>query len=650
MAEVKTTIETSIPAWIDVRQHYGIEVIGIIQGKLTIPKEKVEEDLLTIHAALEPEGGVEYSFPCRVSIDQKQVQSDLLQGWLTLEDYYPGYDVLFGKMVYREEEGSYTLMQGRVRYEVPLASTILRGQLKVEKAELEEVVKDDPIEVLVPIDPSEPTPPTIPGGDGEVYPTIKGGEDGSTTYYVVERKRNEIPGYLHYAISGRRQTILRGSLNTSKDRMEKDLLRGSLSTTKDLSTAELQGHLEYERGMKAVGIYAKCSLSKDDVVEPLLHGKVGLEVEDEKLDLLTGKLTIAGYYSAADFPCRISVRKRELVHSIMSRIDVPPMRKVEIPCTIEVDGANCANQVILQGKVDLLKEDVTVDLASGKVTLLPTAYVDIDCHAKMDPVYTRREFVASVNAVQTSELELPATVAVTPPADYWYHQEILYCRMAVGERATKAIPSTIDVQGQKRIYSTFPRPPKKPKARIAIVVSPTWRYEAFVFKSSLVTFLDRYYRKLDLEIVFGGSPRSDFDIFNLAANYRIRRENLINVPIEVDFKNRDRMDASINRFIRCMAFDCNGHDAPISRVFIFMNQPSWYYSDPVGKVAQFCKDKGIPCVAIDSGGEYHEMLDVDRARDASLNHLEWDRQQKMHPVYAYENVKLPNVDPNRIVY
>lgn len=661
MPTIKTTVETSIPAWIDVRQHYGIEVVGILQGKLTIPKEEVTEDLLRGSARIEVEGTTEYAFPCRVAIEQKQLESDILQGWLTLEKHYPGYDVLYGKMEYQAENRTYTLMQGSVRYEVPLSSTILKGKLKIEEESLVNSTKDDTVDVLVPIDPTNPIVPAIPGGNGETYPTIKGGgEDdpidptdpssGSTTYYVVSRKKNELDGYIHYQRGSKRRNLLSGKLNISKENSSTTLLTGKVHTSEDPFSMEIQGHLDAEQGMARVSLLSSCTLSKDDVAVDLLQGKVGLEIEDEKVDILTGKLTIAGYYAAADFPCRVTVRKRELVHSIMARIDVPPNRIVEIPCTIEVDGNNCANQVLLQGKVELLKEDVSVDLASGKVTLLPTIHADIDCHAKLNPIHTRREFTANVDVVQGTGMEIPATVTVTPPADYWYRQEILYCQIAVGTRFAKAIPSSIEVKGERHVYSTFPRRPKHPKARIAIVVSPTWRYEAFVFKSALVTFLDRYYRKLDLEIIFGGSPRADFDIINLAANYRIRRENLLRVPIEVDFKNRDRMSASVDHFIHHMISDCNGHDAPIARVFIFMNQPSWYYSDPVGKVAQFCKDHHISCVAIDGGGEYHEMVDIDRARDEALNHLEWDRQQRMHPVYAYENLKLPNVDLSRIVY
>lgn len=604
MAEVKTVIEHTIPAWIDVRQHYNVEIIGILQGKLTIPKIEIKEDLLVGSARVEVEGDSSYSFPCKVKIETNKVETDLLFGWLTLEQYYPGYDELYGKLTYEASTASYDLVQGHVKYQLPIDSTLLQGKVRVEKEELKD----------------------------------------------IECSGNELQGSIHYT-KGMKQRDLNGKLTIEKhDGSTSQLLRGSLTYERGESTTDIDAHIAYEEDMKKVELLkAHCYIERNDVVEDLLQGKVSLDIADEKIDLLQGKLTIANFYAAADFPCRIKVNKRELIHSIFARIDVPPTSRVDIPCTIEVDGENCANQVVLQGKVELLKDDVSVDLMDGNVTLLPTIYADIDCHAKMNPIYTRREFDASINVVQHHEMELPATVTVTPPADYWYTQEILYCSIAVGDRYSKYLPSSIDVQGERKIYSTFPRPPKKPMTRIAIVVSPTWRYEASVFKSSLITFLDRYYHKTPLDIIFGGNPRADFDIINLAANYRIPRYNLLRVPIEVDFHNRSKMQASVDHFIRHMIADSNGKPLLLSRVFIFMNQPSWYYSDPVGKIAQFCKDNQISCVAISSGGEYHEMTEIDRARDAALNHIEWDRQNRMHPVYAYENIKSPTTDP-RIVY
>lgn len=614
MAEIKTVVEHSILSWIDVRQNYNVEIIGIIQGKLTIPKIDVNEDILQGSAHIDIEGESEYSFPCRVTIQTKQFESDLLQGWLTLEQYYPGYDELYGKLTYQASTASYDLVQGHVKYQVPLQSRLLQGSLKIEREELINTVEE------------------VPMGDG------------------TTKKPNELKGSLHYTKSPK-QMDLYGYINLPKENASKpQLLLGSLTYERGEHNTDLEGHIDYEEAMKREELLtAHCYIERNDVVQDILQGKLSLDIADNSIDLLQGRLTVANYYAAADFPCRIKVNKRELIHSIFARIDVPPIRKVEIPCTIEVDGENCANQVILQGKVELLKDDVSVDLMDGNVTLLPTIYADIDCHTKMNPIYTRREFEASINVVQHHEMELPATVTVTPPADYWYTQEILYCNIAVGDRYSKYLPSSIDVQGERKIYSTFPRPPKKQMARIAIVISPTWRYEASVFKSSLITFLDRYYHKTPLDIIFGGNPRADFDIINLAANYRIPRYNLLRVPIEVDFHNRSKMQASVDHFIRHMIADSNGKPLPLSRVFIFMNQPSWYYSDPVGKIAQFCKDNQISCVAISSGGEYHEMTEIDRARDAALNHIEWDRQNRMHPVYAYENIKSPTTDP-RIVY
>jgi hypothetical protein len=87
----------------------------------------------------------------------------------------------------------------------------------------------------------------------------------------------------------------------------------------------------------------------------------------------------------------------------------------------------------------------------------------------------------------------------------------------------------------------------------------------------------------------------------------------------------------------------------ISRVFLFMNQPSWYYNDPIAKIAEVCIKNQISCVAINGGGEYQEMTKIDRARDEMYNNIEYDRQQRMHPNYGFINVQYKE-DPNKITY
>ena len=644
--EIKSTLEYSFPSWIDIRQKYGIEIIGILQGHLEIPKIPVEEDLLQGSLHIQKYDSPEYSFPCRINIQKRIVQDDLLLGWLSLEKYYPpgGYSLLFGNLEYEKDKKSIDLVQGHVRYSLPLESNLLQGKIHIDEEELDEVYqREEDIEFVIPNDEENHTgggsEDTVSGGDD---PTQDTNTSSHPSTIRIKRKKHEFEGKLKYEIGRGRKDLLMGSLHVSRDELSRSI-QGSLRINREEKVVDIEGRMNYEQGLKKIDLFSSCTLDKDDVVQDILEGHVALENEDEELDLLHGHLTIAGYYAAADFACRVKVNKKRFVHSIFSRIDVPPSKKVEIPCTIEVDGENRVAQVILQGSIEILKENLSVDLIQGKVSLLPTIHADIDCSARLNPVYMRKEFEAKVNVVHEAEFELPATVEVTPPADYWLHQEILYCKMMVGSRSTSIIPSTINVQGNKRISCDTKHPSNLPRCRIGIAVSPTWRYEAFVFKSCLITFLDRYFGKVDLDIVFGGSPRADFDIFNLALNYKIRRSRLHNVPIEVDFKSRDRMQASVNHFIRHMIFDRN-EQAPLDRVFIFMNQPSWYYNDPVGKIAQFCKDNQIPCVCIDSGGDYHEILDIDRARDDAYNQIEFDRQQRMHPNYKYEYRLLPHRD------
>ena len=652
---IKNSIEQSILAWIDVRQHYGVEIIGLIQGSIIIEKEKVNEDLLTISARIEKEDDITYSFPCKLEVKRVEVERDILNGWLTLEQYYPnsGYELMYGNLSYERDTKSVDLLQGSIEYNAPIESNLLKGKVHINEDELNEVYKEDEDNNTIEI-----TIPKINEETGKIEYEISSDGTIVPSYITITRKKHEFEGHLKYKEDNKTYNLLKGSLTIPKGKLSDngiEIIDGSLNIKKELSKTELNGYIKYDKEEKVIDLFSKCSLERNDVVEELLDGNVTLENQNVDIELLSGSINITDYYSAMDFPCRIKVNKQKFVHSIFARIDVPPNKEVEIPCTIEVDGNNYFKQVVLEGSIKILKEDLSVDLMRGYTTLLPTIHTDIDCSAKVNPIYTRREFNANINVVHNSSLEIPAKIEVTPPADYWYWQEILKCFIAVGSKFDHDISSSIEVKQDDsiRIHSTLPKQlyhHSIPKARIAIVVSPTWRYEAFVFKSCLVTFLDRYYGKVDLDIVFGGNPRADFDIINLAANYHIKKENLLRVPIITDFHDRSKMQESVDHFIRHMIFS-KTKNSHLARVFIFMNQPSWYYNDPVGKIAQFCKDNEISCVCINSGGEYQEMTTIDRARDEALNFIEWDRQQRMHPNYKYEFVTMkPNDDPNRIVY
>jgi hypothetical protein len=303
----------------------------------------------------------------------------------------------------------------------------------------------------------------------------------------------------------------------------------------------------------------------------------------------------------------------------------------------------------MEGTIEIQRENVSYNLLDGNCVLLPTIHADIDCSTSIESVYTRREFNANIEVANSSNNDFDATIKVKEEPLKWFYKTILRSTIAVGTKKTIEIDSKIDVQGQKEEQKTVPNPHPLPKARIAILVSPIWRYEPFVLKGSLVTLLDRYYRKVNLDIVYGGQYRSDFDIYNLAKNYKMKDENLFQVDIKYDFKDLAKTYNSIDRFIYHMSESKKGF--PLTRVFIYLNNPPYYINEPIAKVIDFCKMNNISCVGISASGAYQEYLDKDRMIDESIKANEMDKyQRKNGRRVEYINMRLPKFDPRLITY
>ena len=373
---------------------------------------------------------------------------------------------------------------------------------------------------------------------------------------------------------------------------------------------------------------------------------------------IAGHLRIAEYYKALEFTCKIRTDKKEYVHSIFSRLIVPPSRTTSFPCRIVVMNDNRLEYDIL-GKInDIEVEKMNIDILDGHVIYEEGICKDIMGRLNIDSTHTRKEFNCSIEVKTIEEITFPCSIEVGIPKVDTVEERPL---ISTGYYPSYELENVFDynknrihieVEDNKVIENnktTKEESIKLPKGKVAIVVSPRWHYEPMVFKNSLITFLDRYYRKMDLHIVFGGSPRSDFDVINLSLNYKINPSKLLQVPIDIDFRNPYVAQESMDRFI--IAMKEFKKDIPIVRVFLFMNHPNWYYNDPLARLANYCKDNNISCVGISDGGEWQEILEVDKVIDQMINNNEYDRQlSKWRPVKGYINIKLPIREDDRIVY
>lgn len=443
---------------------------------------------------------------------------------------------------------------------------------------------------------------------------------------------------------------------------------GSVTIEGEYTKLVLQGFLTLNEtgNVKEDLINGSISIEKrnihDDLEDTAITTDEGYFIQSNEI---LGHVKIYNHFKALDFLCTIKTLKRDFVHSIFSRITVPPSRTISFPCKIMVDNTNLL-KYDLMGSVTIDERDsFSKDILNGNLYYEEGVCKDIVGHAYIDPIYTRKEFDCSIIVRTISDISFPCTIEVgypkvdtveepkikDIPTGYYpsYHQ---YDHRPFDFDKHKVHIEVKDNEVVGYEYSSRNRVEEEvselPKGKVVIAVSPKWHYEAMVFKNSLITFLDRYYRKMDLSIVFGGSKRADFDIINLALNYKIRPNHLQQIPIDIDYRNPFIAQRSIDRFIYTM--NEFRKDEDIVRVFLFMNHPNWYHHDPLARLANYCKDNQISCVAISDGGEWREILEIDKTIDQMINNIELDRQYRWRPVKGYINKKLTIDNDDRIVY
>lgn len=452
------------------------------------------------------------------------------------------------------------------------------------------------------------------------------------------------------------------------------LLDGTARIEIDSFNKEIEGRINYERDTRIIDLYGKVILEKSGDITTDIQGIARIELQSLHNTTpveFQGKVHIPSFYKAIYIPCRLKIRKRDFVHSIFCRVIVPPQRKIYIPCRIVVETPNKLSQNILLGSITLDQYDTySQDILQSTLAYLPGVCIDIVGKAYIDAIYTRREIDSRIEVVLPSSYTIPCTIKVVddkpilidrpeitrlPNIEYYPIPKTLDPILEYNPKRVHIIvdnnttipSSSLAINHLNKLESKIKKHTTIPKGKIVIAVSPTWNYDPYVFKGSLVTFLDRYYQKSDIAIVFGGNPRADFDIINLSLNYKIKRENLCGVMIDKDEHRQFHVPNFANKFINTMINFKKEEYPDILRVFMFINQPNWYYNDPLSSLATYCKTNNISAVAISPGGEYCEILEEDKIIDDLKNAREWTRQHPYHRT-DYVNIKLPDTD--RIVY
>lgn len=335
-------------------------------------------------------------------------------------------------------------------------------------------------------------------------------------------------------------------------------------------------------------------------------------------------------------------------YSLYSKIHVVPRVDKDFYCSITVD----SYYTDLYGDLNVFPNYRQFDILRCACHMDEYLVRTIYGYFTLDHTYTVRDIYCSIGIVGGSNTDLPCAISVVQP-NYLYNYD-LPCKITNGYPSRYDIYSSILVLGCKNIvHKDFPckviaknNYPALPSTRIVIAVDPLWVYDPYVLKNSLHTFFSRSYLKYNFEIVFGGSPRSDWDIVHIAHMYGVHYRDMYNVPIVYDPCHPSKSQDSIDHFIYHMfKFDQDSPVQSIGRVFLFADAIRFNNISALRKIEYLCRQKHIPCVVIHSDGNYDEsdMCRCDYDKNSYDMHMD---QVSKHP-YHYHKHHDPHFNPDK---
>ena len=378
-----------------------------------------------------------------------------------------------------------------------------------------------------------------------------------------------------------------------------------------------------------------------------IDGKVTFEKQPIISDPLDVNVTLMNYYHSVDLNCVFKVPSFRGFFTIPMELTVVPHMCYEIPSKIRVVNQGYRN---IDCKVRLLKNDYTSDSSiDGHVSTKPCSFKFLNGRVNLFKVITRRDMTGSLNLIGRRINDINSSITVSPPVQQpvSYNKDI-NCIVQYGYNDKNELPGFITVNPQISFEQDLLNLSitLREKARIGILVDPRWHYDVFTFKSSLLTLFDKYFQKLDLDIVYGGDPRSDWDIEHLGYVYKYHLEK---VPVINNlWKPKESKDSIYHYMIHLFA-------NPVNKVFLFMDKPTMIRGTYLSILADFCYRHDIPMTIITSGGEWfqfsenikhdYDYQEIDNINHTNMIHVQHHEHQWNKPNDG--NFKNP---PPRIVY
>lgn len=319
---------------------------------------------------------------------------------------------------------------------------------------------------------------------------------------------------------------------------------------------------------------------------------------------INGTVWIPKWKSSNDIPSRMWVPWYGLEYTINSTIQVEYGLNYYLNSKIDVTNDQIYD---IDGTTTLSLSTYENNELEGTVELPPFQYKDIEGNVTLDPTYTFHELAGIIQVVPPFDTDLECSMYVT--SDYTRKSCDITSFVKIGKEESTDIISSIQVnpaaqQPYDLLSSVFVSNELSP-TRVGIFVDPLWKYEPFILKNTISTFLDRIYSKSFITLVYSGSPRANWDIKHFANIYRIPPYRSIEVPFDFlpgnPMMNRDQMIRYINMLFR---FGPNDEYRTVDKIFLFSDNPYTHNASYLGPLLALSERYNIPVTIINSQGEF----------------------------------------------
>ena len=384
----------------------------------------------------------------------------------------------------------------------------------------------------------------------------------------------------------------------------KELMSGVVKIDPIYTNTDIYSLLKVDSLLESHEIDGSVQTVKTTHTTDVLDGGFDYRESGYSEDLLEGNVIIHQWNQKYEILSSLLIPRYDYIYSILSQLTIAPGVNYDMDSFLKV---------VDRFKADLLRTAVRLDfgiyrnddLLTISAVLPPFEYMHLNGMVNLNKVGTRKDLDSSLIVVNGLNKDINSTLEVETP--YQQYSTDIPSSLNVGELVYIDFDSVLEVDSSHAFYRDINSSVNVRNydyaGRIGIFVDPLWKYEPYVLKNAVSTFLDRLYEKHKITLVYGGSPRANWDIHKFGDIYGVNPSQLIEVPYSFVPGNNILNVDQMNRYVRALFSFNNDSCAFINKVFVFSDSPYAHNTTYLAPLFKMCEAYHIPMAVITSKGD-----------------------------------------------